>query len=203
MSTGLPTVGLKGAFTFKDPLTHISVTAPVLECVAVRSFGDIISSGRDPYEHFYHPLDLSKETYNHHARKGSYIVTLVSEANEYFYVPSPYLASFPIPGGYAYEVVALVCSLGPILKDMDLTPILTQAKELVQDNLGIRPEVKLVKISETKYLSTDDASSLEAGRDNLKKSNKGIYAEMRELRQRIEELEQENQAMREYIEEQI
>lgn len=195
----IPIIGVKGIFTLLPPLEQQIAKGGIVECDAVRSFGDVIKQGRDPYTAYYEPLGLPKADYEQHAREGGYIVTLLSESGRAHYIPAHYIKSAPMPGGLAYEVLALVADLGPIEKGRDLTYLTTKITNVITDNMGITPRIEIVKISDTQYFSSDDAQAMEQAREN------GITDRLTDSTKLVRALDEndrlraENQALKDYI----
>lgn len=195
----IPTVGVKGVFVLADPLNNKIEPGRVLTCTAIRSLGDIVSQGRDPYEAYYVPLDLPREAYTEHAQAGTYIATLESESNQVYRIPVNYIVSAPQPGGIPYEVLAMVVNLGPIAKDKDLTFFTSAVSNLVRDKLGITITPELVKISDTHHIDSEEAEQLEASRDNAINDRTTDSSKLTTMAQTISEKDVEIAALKKYI----
>ena len=195
----IPTVGVKGIFVLAEPLTNKIQPGLVLTCTAVRSLGDFVSMGREPFSTVYQPLGLTKEAYDAQALLGTYVATLRSESAQEFRIPVEYIISAPQPGGVAYEILALVASLGPIAKDKDLTFFTAAIKNVIKDKLGIDTEVELVKVSDTKHLDSQEAEALEIARDNAINDRTTDSSKLTVATQKISEQQVEIDALKKYI----
>ena len=195
----IPTVGVKGIFVLGDPLTNKIQPGLVLTCTAVRSLGDYINLGSDPFKLVYEPLQLTREVYEEQAKAGTYVASLKSESNQTFRIPVEYIISAPQPGGVAYEILALVAELGPIAKDKDLTFFTAATKNLIKDKLGIDAVVDLVKISDTKHLDSQEAEILETARDNAINDRTTDSSKLTTATQKISEQQVEIDALKQYI----
>lgn len=195
----IPTVGVKGIFVLGDPLTNKIQPGLVLTCTAVRSLGDYINLGSDPFALVYEPLQLTREVYEEQAKAGTYVASLKSESNQTFRIPVDYIISAPQPGGVAYEILALVAELGPIAKDKDLTFFTAATKNLIKDKLGIDAVVDLVKISDTKHLDSQVAENLETARENAINDRTTDSSKLTTATQKISEQQVEIDALKQYI----
>jgi len=195
----IPTVGVKGIFVLAEPLTNKIPPGLVLTCTAVRSLGDFVSQGRDPFTAVYEPLQLTKEQYEAQAKIGTYVATLRSESTQEFRIPVEYIVSAPQPGGVAYEVLAMTANLGPISKEKDLTFFTAAIQNVIKDKLGIDSTVELVKISDTQHLDMQEAEALEQARENSINDRTTDSSKLVVATQKIAEQQVEIDALKKYI----
>lgn len=195
----IPTIDAKGIYTLKEPLASLLKPGMVLKCIGIRTFGDVVSDGRDPFTTYYQPLELTREAYDEQAKLGGYIISLTTESNLTFHIPAEYILSAPAPGGVPYEVLALVSPIGPIAKDKDLTFVQVAVKNVIRDKLGIDTEVSFAKLSDTVHMDSTEAEDLENARENAITDKTTDSSKLSAAVTRIEELEFENSVLKKHI----
>lgn len=195
----IPSIDAKGVYVLKEPLATLLKPGMVLTCIGIRTFGDVVSDGRDPFTTYYQPLELPKEAYEEQAKLGGYIISLITESNQSYHIPAEYIVSAPIPGGVPYEVLGLVAGIGPIAKDKDLTFMEVAVENLIKDKLGIVTDVNFVKLSDTVHMDSTEAQDLENARENAITDKTTDSSKLAAAITRIEELEFENTVLKKHI----
>lgn len=195
----IPKVWSQGGFTFHDPFATRDPQHKNSTVTAVRTFGDILNNGRDPFTKYYVPLELDKDTYDKHAQENGGIVSLKSESGHVWDVPFHYIKSMPLAGGIPYDGLAMVMNLGPIAKGKDLDFLLTKVNNLILDNIGIESKPHLVQVAETTLLTLEEADRIEASRENAIRDTHTDSGALAVALARVAELEAENALMAKYI----
>jgi hypothetical protein len=192
----IPPVGTSGVYTLSGPFTTKLRANTSYRCEAVRRVADLLEMGVDPFEEFYEPIGLSRATYDMDLANMVSIVSLASESNHWLYVPSSYITGYPNINGISYTALILGVQLGAVPNYMDLSGLHAAIKEIVQDTIGVIPNIQTVGVSAAQMLSQTDHDAVEAARQykitNTQTSRAKVIALTREnasLRQKLQSLE--------------
>lgn len=199
MSQLLPTVGIRGKFTFRAPFDTRIGNDIVLECVAVREFSDVLAQGRDPFTYYYDIYDLEKSQYNEDVRSNRKLISLRAEDGGFFVVPEHYILSYPPMTGVTYSSTALAVNLGALPDVMQLDHVRNTVERAVKDALGVTPEVKTVRFSKKEDVSYDEHLRLEASRLALIEDSRSDRAKLKEAEDIIRELRNENKMLSDLV----
>ncbi|MCK9234806.1 MAG: hypothetical protein M0P09_00665 [Acholeplasmataceae bacterium] len=161
------------------------------------------SWGKDPYTEVYYPVDLDKTVYETDAQNNVRLVTLRSDSGQQIVVPTSYIKNCPLVGGVPYNVIALAVKLGAIADEIPLDSLISKIEDLVKDNIGLEPEVKVIKLSETKLVPQQEHESLEQARQNLITSNTTLTADVNQLVNENNSLREQLTVLQEYIQENL
>lgn len=199
MATIIPQIGTVGTYTFKAPFdTRIPVGA--LTCTSVRTPGDVLNQGRDPYTHYYVPYDLTKDQYEADLLAGVLFIGLLSAKGDFYVVPTTYITSFPPLSGIPYSTVALAVNLGALPEDLDIDHVRQAVARTIKDALGVDPEIQTGKLSVTAYLEEADHLRLEAARQALVTDQQTDRAKYLDLSERFNALQEKYNYLVAYIE---
>lgn len=159
-----PPIGASGIYRLKAPFSSLLRPNVSYRCVSIRRFNDIAEQGVDPYEEYYKPYGLTEQKYIADAQAKEAIVSLVTDADHWVYVPTSYIESYPNQGGFPYQGLVLGVPLGPVPTYMDLTAVRLAIIDIVRDMLGIAVNPSYVAVTELEYLNQSDHDRLEAAR---------------------------------------
>ena len=199
MSNLTPTIGVKGKFKFKPPFNTRIGSEVNLECIAIRTFADVISQGRDPFKYFYSVYNLTKEQFGQDTVTNSKLISLRAEDGAFFVVPQSFILEYPPLTGIPYSNIALAINLGSLPETMELDFIRTGVSKLIKDYLGVDTEVKTVKISKKEIIDYNQHLTLESARQSLIAENKSDKAKLIEAQDIIDKLRAENTALVNHI----
>lgn len=160
----IPPIGTSGIYKLAAPFNTLLQSNTSYRCDAVRRIADFLEVGLEPYEEFYQPNSLTRETYDQDVRNQVCIISLVSSGGHWVYVPSTYILSYPDLNGVPYTVMVLGLELGAIPNYKDLTGLKQALSNLTRDTIGVVPTIKEVAISAVQKLSQSDHDALENAR---------------------------------------
>jgi len=188
----VPVIGAKGTYVLSAPFDTKIDTANAYECIAIRTYSEMQAWGKDPYIEVYAPVGLSKEQYEQDTTTDAVLITLRADSGQPLVVPSLYILECPVLGGVPYNVIALAIKLGAIPDILPLDSVTSKVTDLVLNEIGITPEIAVVKLSNTKLISNTEHESLEIARQSKITSTLTYTGE-------IARLQQENVGLREQI----
>lgn len=175
----------------------------VYRCEAIRAFDELRAKGIDVYDEFYKPYGLSVNIYTEDANRGASIVTLVSAAEEFVYVPNTFIESYPGMSGIAYERKLLLLELGPLPSTMNVDYLLPEIKDLVIRGTGVvndRVSTEFTTITQSNNITHSEHLQLEASRRVAIAQHKPLVEQLREMTLMKEALEKEVADLTEVIE---
>lgn len=194
-----PPLGASGIYRLKAPFQSQLRVNVSYRCDAVRRFNDVLEAGDDPFTKYYSPFGLTADIFQTDASRNEAIVTLVSEAGHYVYVPTSYVESFPNQGGIPYQGLVLGVPLGPVPTYMDLSGVKVAIENIVRDQLGISVQANFVAVTEVENLAQADHDRLEASRANAVANAVTDRAKYLQLLNAYQELQLRNQQLEAYI----
>jgi hypothetical protein len=157
-----PTLYSKGIFQLKNP--YIASPTNIYTCVAIRSFGDIYESGIDVYTEYYKPLDIDVSTFNIDKNNDVAIITIVSEDDEFIYVPNSFILAMPDMSSINYHHLVVSIDFGAIPEYLDTDYLEDELADVAGKVVGKLPNV-ITHIAETTGIITPEQHQvLEANR---------------------------------------
>lgn len=195
----IPPIGAAGKFGVSAPFSSVVDSNTHYECKAVRRFVDIINLGVDPYAEYYVPNEISEQKYQEDYTAGACIVSLMSSAGVWVYVPTTYITSYPSLGGVSYTAVLLGISLGAIPDFLDLSAVKSKIVDVVKDYIGVTSSVTEVQVSASRNLSYNDHNALEVARQANIAGSKTDYALYLEQKNLVQTLQTQLTQLQEYI----
>lgn len=180
MAYVVPPINTKGTFTFSVPFDTLLKPNLSYKVTAVRELLELKNSEEKPYETIYVPVGLTEADFVADLDANIPIVVLVTEGNEYIYVPANRIQSMPDITGVRYQDKILAISLGSLPVNMDLTLATTIVTDDIYASLGIQSSVQIVPSSAVILKPVvDDATfrALLANRSTVTKSYKTRYHE--------------------------
>lgn len=181
-----PRVGLKGRFTFSGPFEEYNNLD--MEVIADKSFGYYVTRGRDLLEEIYFANGLTEETFNNHRTIGVRAVTFRHHGTLIVDIPSIYITSIP-DDELGFEWFQIIASLGVLPKDIDLTRVKEDVKDILLQNMGINTEVLISTSSITDNFTIEDLEVQEQVRKNAVKNTSTLLKDKMMLERRVLELE--------------
>lgn len=158
-----PLLHAKGTYTVLSPFTLVS--GAVYECIAIRSFVDLIKEGIDVFDRYYAPHSIDLADFNNDKALGINIITLASPNQPTIYIPDSYISAVPSLDTVAYSNVVLSISLGAVPDALDLSFLLTQLSETCSDVIGISPTVNKFVAPSTGVVTASEHAVTEAARN--------------------------------------
>lgn len=143
----LPVIGSSGFYELAAPFDVEVVDKIEYTCKAIRRISDYLANNEDPKASIYDAYEIDEAVYEEDLSKDTYIVSLQSRKGHWLYVPSRYILSYPSVNGIPYRSVMLGVSLPPLPVSQDLTAILSDIKDLVENSLGVSVAVRQVETS--------------------------------------------------------
>ena len=196
----IPIVGSVGSYTVEAPFTTLIVESAAYECVGVRTYGDVLSEGRDPFTTYYAPRGIAREDYDTHVTSGApHIVSLKSSSGAVIYVPSPYIKAMPMVGGVPYSSTALGVLLGEIPDALDLSDIQDRIKDVVKESLGFDAVITVLRVGDTFFLTSSAHQLKENARQDLITFSSTNYSAFQQERARADALQAENDSLKQVI----
>lgn len=196
----LPAIGAKGLYRLRAPYDRLLTVGVDYTCVAIRKLSDFDMNREDPKAQYYDPYfddTLVWDTDSLDAQ--TCIVSLVSDTNQFVYVPSNYILAYPNINGIPYTVKVVGANLGPLPDEMDLTILFNRIKDVIRDTIGIQTEVLPVVISEMSLVSKEQHDTLLAARQALINETTTERARILELENQLVQLKEHNSALTTYI----
>lgn len=162
MTIKTPPLHAKGLYTVTSPFALTANT--IYECMAIRSFPDIVQLGIDVFKTYYEPLGLLESNYEADKAAGANIITLMSTDQPTVHVPDTYISAYPNMGNVAFNNVVLAMSIGPVPDGLDLTFLKQQLKATASDVIGLEPNISVAVAPSTGVITQTQADDLEVAR---------------------------------------
>ena len=162
----IPNIGTRGIYKLLAPFDQLILENVPYECIAVRRLADVIGAGTEPMDTYYTSVGLSETDYNNDVRANACLISLQASVGHLLVVPSTYIDGHPDIGGVPYTRLILAASLGPVPDNMDLTPLQSKVTAIVQEYIGITPEIDIVACSLQAIVSNDEHERIEEARKN-------------------------------------
>jgi hypothetical protein len=162
----LPQIGSTGVFRVRHPFDTIVNPTGVYECSGIRLISELLSYTDSVVDKYYYTYGLTKDDYERDRDAVESIVTL-KNGNDYIYIPSSYIISFPDVTGIPYHVITLAVTLGAIPVGADLSTITDKISNLLTDTNGVVPVIVPVETSQVQYVSYDEDKLIKAKRAAL------------------------------------
>lgn len=160
----LPTINATGIWTLRAPFDTLLSNKAHYTCISVTKLEKLESLGEFPFNDYYIPYSLDKQTYKNDLANQVCIITVKSETGVIHSFPSSYLQSFPAGNGVEYGVMGLAIGLGPLPIDTDFTSLKQAVSDMVRDKVGITSTVQVQLLSDAELLSHDTHERLVAAR---------------------------------------
>ncbi len=203
MSNLIPSIGSKGVYRLAEPFNTL-IKDIAYTCIAVRRLTDFIIAGRDPKVLYYTKHGIDDSIWDRDSSDPEVcIITLRSDSGQFVYVPSTFILSYPNLNGVPYTTRVLGINLGAIPDSMDLSPLYNSISNLIRDKIGINSTVKSVAISNTKLKTKEEHDTFENARLQLVQSSQTERSRIIELEALVDKLKQTNNALEQYIKDNI
>lgn len=188
MSNIIPPSSARGVFELKSPWQ--TVAGVEYWVAAIRSFDDLKARNVDVVGLVYGPVGLDSTDYQKDILAGARIVTLMSLSQDPIYVPSTYIAKYPVSDLIPYSRIVLTANLGPLPDSYD-TALLEQAvKDAVSGFIGVEADIQLGRLTHTDVITPEEHSTLEDARLANVRYSATAYADKLTAEQRVRDLEQ-------------
>lgn len=151
----IPQLGAEGPLITRQPIDNIIKPGVKYTIIAIRSIGDVITSGEDVYKNIYIPLYLTREDYIRDLANDISLITLEDDSNKKYRIPSSYIIGYPLIGGVKYQDVGLAINLGALPVDFDLSVLFDSISNIIIEKLGVEPQITKANLSKMYYLSED------------------------------------------------
>jgi len=177
----IPTIGIKGSFTFTEPYAHLTNPNQQYTVTSVRTIPELQASGEKPFETIYVAAGETDAVFKADVDGNVPIVTFMTDGGEYFYVPANKIASDAKQDGVRYKEKALMINLGYLPEDENLDTLLSNIKDFIYNSIGVVTEPLYTNTSSTVYISKTKHDTLLAERANAKTINKSYKTQYAEL----------------------
>lgn len=164
INVNAPQIGTKGIYTLLPPYNAILNPNEEYTCQSLRTLTEMSNSGTDPAKSIYLDHALTDVEYKDGLTRGVLIVSLLGSSGQWVNVPANYIAGAPVTDGVPYVVKIIGLSLGPMAVNRDLSNLSTSLSNVVKDQLGIEPEVKIVQVSKTTLVPLLNHNAIETAR---------------------------------------
>lgn len=196
-----PPIYATGRYTL---ITPWAIPAPEQNytCIAIRSFRDLAAEDIDPFETFYEPMGVTRQTYEADAANSACIITLRSDdAQIYIHVPDTFIESYPESDAVPYSDVVLQVRLPKLPEYFDTDSIAADILQYVDAHVGGDDnEVKVAKFPITERISIADSISLEAARQASITDQDTYYAKWQQALNASQDLQAEIQVLYQILE---
>lgn len=169
----VPSYHAAGSFTANNPFNLVVKPEIYYTIEAIRSITEMQGMNLDLWSLIFQPAGILQTDYqsyidNINSVTGAAIVVLIGKDGSRVYVPTTYLASFPLVDGVSYERICIIGDCGacpPALAD-ELTDTLTHFQNYLAAHVGINATFKLGTIPTIGYVTAAQAAVNEATRKN-------------------------------------
>lgn len=199
MSELLPAIGASGNWKLKAPYDAQYIAGLAYSCRAINKLSAVVTLGLDAKAEYYDKNGLSQEIYDDHVAKDISILTLVSSAGNYIFVPAPYVDGWPTNDAVPYVVMGMLINLGALPNTIDPTFLKTKVENVILANLGHQPEIEFVTLSEVTNKSWDDHTSLENARQSALEDSSTDYVRRVNAEEELLQARAQIQALQQYI----
>lgn len=199
MAELLPGLGASGQWKLKPPFNDKLIANLAYTCKAVRKLSEVVATGIDAKAEYYTKYNIDDSVYDQHVKDDISIVTIISSAGNWLFVPSPYLDGWPSGDAVPYAVIGLVANLGALPNTIDpsfLTPIV---KNAVVAALGHDPDISFVVLSEVTNKTFAEHESMEVHRQSLITDDNSDYVKRVKAEQALTMALAQNQALQQFI----
>jgi len=160
----VPPIGLEGKYFLKEPLDSILNSNIIYKTYAVESIRKQENDGIDVKSIVYLGQGLTDDDYFYDLENDYPIITLINEAEQFFYIPARFLANVPEATGIYYKQKAIVLNLGFVKDDLDVDYVAEEAKDLVNTLLGVDTEPIVQELSGNIIVSYEESDANEKNR---------------------------------------
>jgi hypothetical protein len=178
----VPFIGSRGVFTLTAPFNTILTANTPYTCQAIRTLSDIVAEGGDPYTTYYQANNIPKSKYQSDLADGVAIISLQSDGGVWAYVPSSYIASYPMTNGVKYRAMVIAVSLGTVPDDLDLSGLESDLADYASNMIGVKAAAKTMAVTDAQLVDHDTYKSLEAIRTSRITNNTSLSLQNAELK---------------------
>ena len=164
----IPEIGAKGSFVLAAPFSGIMLPGEIYSCMAVRNIADYIANNEDVLTTAYLNNTLTINDYNADLAVNMSIASLQSQTGHWLYVPARFFEQYPSSNGIPYHNLMLGVYLGALPVSLDLSFLEAAVSNVVIDNIGVKPQIKVVETSKTTSISAIQDASVTATRNAIK-----------------------------------
>ena len=160
----VPTVGMSGLYTLKEPYTGLLRPQVEYSCIAVINLSGALAAGEDPLNDVYLANGDTEASYQADLDANHCLVTLKSGTGDVIQVPNSALSGLPSADGIRYVSMMLGISLSALPADFDLTQLKQTISDVVFDSIGVRSTVFPGVVGSPIVLTHAQHEQIEAGR---------------------------------------
>lgn len=187
MANNIPPLKVKGIFELVSPWA--ADPSKLYTCMALRKFEEIENDGVDIVALYYEPFGLEESDYQESITAGAVLVTLLSSDDEYIYVPSNYIASFPTVGNINYQYTVLSVPLF-IPDSLQLDALVADIVDVTKQVTGVDVSVKTNTLASTTIVSAAQHDAFEAARAAAVAARTSPYLRIQELESLVSKKDQ-------------
>lgn len=168
----IPSYYAAGSYTANNPFDAVVKAGTYYTVNAIRSVAEMQGMNLNLYTLLFEPAGVSEDDYqsilDDVTTKGGAIITLIALDGSRVYVPTTYLATFPLVDGVSYERLCLIADCGavpPTLKD-NVEDIKAHIEQYIAAHMGVTATVQIGTMPTIGYVSKEQADVFETTRQN-------------------------------------
>lgn len=196
-----PSINAAGRFVFKAP--YDNWTGVTYTVTAIREFEDIYARGDDVYLNYYVPMGLINnavvegETFSFadEVERNPSIVSLSGSDGTVRYVPTTYILEVPTASDIVYSRLLVLCDLGLLPDELDVTDIVDDVNQMVSARVGINAQTQLVKAPADAQPTMDEHAQLENSRTGSIAVYDNNYTQYLAAKKQLELVLEQNKVM--------
>lgn len=137
----IPPVGTRGLFHFHPPFDRPELDKLEYEVVEIRKIKNLVDNEEDPFKSIYELMSLTEDDYKKDIEEEVPIITLTRDDDTYLYVPASRIKNIPPVIGRPATERLITFGLGLLPDDIDLRVMYDNIVTMIEDTIGVRPEV--------------------------------------------------------------
>lgn len=192
----LPVVGSSGFYELAPPFDSAAVNQVEYTCKAIRRISDYLANNEKIKEEVYDGNGLDESIWTEDSVADAYVVSLQSRTGHWVYVPVRYVLSYPSVNGVQYRSVMLGFSLPSLPVEQDISAVMAEMKDIVEDSLGVVVVAKMVETSKVVLIphvehatKRQERAAASAGRATMYARNIALRQENDALLAKVAQLE--------------
>lgn len=158
----IPPIGIKGFYELSAPLDNLIFQNELYVCKSLRKISDYVHNNEDVKELIYTKYGIPEVNYIEDLKEDIIIASLQNDVGHWLNIPVRYFVKYPDLSGIAYKSFAIGVSLPSFPINKNFNPLVLAINNLVEDMLGITPEIKIIETSreilvpDAQHISTEN-----------------------------------------------
>lgn len=196
----IPPINLVGQFKLKQPLTPLINNNITYTVTNIQTIPNLLSDDIDAEQLIYIDQGLTTEDYNNALVNNIPIITLTTEGDSVFNIPSNYIENIPQVVGKVFINKALLVNLDYLPDDINIDFIKDEVNDLIATLIGITPTSEIEEISGKYIASYEEADVFEAKRLANISNNKTCRSKLKEVNKTLQDYKDKNKILIKKIE---